>query len=251
MQLLGVQLAETERAERRSVAALRKAWRDSAESLARLADLLVDGGLLMHHVRLTAAGVNLKDKEGTLKSQGLEAQLALVEKPLHAALLDDAGSFVKQVDRAFTMSQLLADSWKLSATAMPQDELNDLRAAWTKLRQASRDLQKELRPGSNLRRQLLLRGLEAARGQGSLASIFPVPEPCSHAARDALGTEGAMLWRLEEGLGSAWLLTHTGALLQCKFGHVSPASVSTQAILAESNHHAKTNLGDFLSFLSD
>eukprot|EP00930_Biecheleria_cincta_P044075 TRINITY_DN3023_c0_g1_i3.p1 TRINITY_DN3023_c0_g1~~TRINITY_DN3023_c0_g1_i3.p1 ORF type:complete len:2356 (-),score=402.05 TRINITY_DN3023_c0_g1_i3:282-7013(-) len=250
---LGLELAETDRAERRSRTALHQAWQDSADSCARLADLLVDGGLLLHHIRLTAAGLTVQDlQEGNRGTTGLEAQLALLERPLRAALLEDAGNFVQQVNRAFTMSQLLADSWSTSGIAMPQGELRDIRAAWTKLRQASRELQKELRPGSQLHLQLLLRAFESAGGQGrSLQSLYPVPEVCKINLKEDQQTEGeVMLWREEPSRGTFMVLTRAGTLLRCEAdsGKLSPAN--TMKVLEEAGHQLKSDLGDFLSFLS-
>eukprot|EP00931_Biecheleriopsis_adriatica_P057365 TRINITY_DN3401_c0_g6_i1.p1 TRINITY_DN3401_c0_g6~~TRINITY_DN3401_c0_g6_i1.p1 ORF type:complete len:299 (+),score=71.38 TRINITY_DN3401_c0_g6_i1:84-899(+) len=246
-QQLGLQLAETDRAEHHSVAALRQAWRDSADSLVRLVDLLTDGGLLLHHIRLTADGMKLEGTDGRQEVQGVEAQLALVEKPLHRALMQDSGNFLQQVDRAFTMSQLLADSWSTSALATPEAELQDLQAAWDKLQQTVRELMSELRLGSSLRQQLLMRALEAVRGQ-SLETAFPVPQAC-----DTPGTEqGSMLWRWEEGREKALLVNRRGALMHCDLstGRVRLESTDTTATLTEVGHHGLTDLGDFLNFLS-
>lgn len=229
---LGHRLAEMDRAEHRARVALHRAWQDSAESLSRLADLLVDGGLLLHHLRLAAASI----REAPAK-QGLEEQLAMMEAPLHQALAEDGGNFVQQVDRAFTMGQLLADSWSTSGLHVPDPELRELRLAWAKLSRAAGELRDGLRPGGALRRELLLRSLEAVHGP--LEAAFPVPPACR--------TEtGAMLWRSQQN--SALLLTRAGALLHCD---LKTKKIVAAAGAKENASGNGINLGDFLSFIAD
>merc|ERR1719410_512685 len=52
VQQVGKTLAKMNNAEQQHIKALTKSWRDAAASLERIADLLVDGGLLLHYVRL-------------------------------------------------------------------------------------------------------------------------------------------------------------------------------------------------------
>merc|ERR1719226_43113 len=69
MKHVGKQLAEMSQAELRYGKALMKAWRIAAESLERTADLLVDGGLLLHYLRLVSTTplnvTNAKEEVGS------------------------------------------------------------------------------------------------------------------------------------------------------------------------------------------
>jgi len=248
---LGVKLAEMDRSGKQYAAALAQTWRDTADSLTRMADLLVDGGLLVHFIRLAGTGLAklATDREVASPHQGdsnhssilaqtsgcngvMEA-FALLERPLREALQGDAASFIQQVHRAFTMSQLLAASWSVSGLAAPEAETQDLQAAWAKVAAAAQELRAGLRPGAALRHQLLLRSLEAVVGQAQLH--YPVPAECKVHADDVLDP-GVMLWRMEgRDAGTALLLSRSGRALRCdlqtkQVQTVDTAELGTQGI---------------------
>merc|ERR1719321_505999 len=105
LRAVGVRLAEADRAEKRHIAGLMGAWRDIAESLTRVADLLVDGGLLLHYVRLASTVAGNSTLRG-IPQRGIAETAVLVEQNLQKAFETDAKSFVRQFSRAFDMSQL-------------------------------------------------------------------------------------------------------------------------------------------------
>merc|ERR1719230_2293259 len=136
-------MAELDLAESNHMQALSKAWRDTASGLTRMANLLVDGGLLLHHMRLAAVGAQAKD------GRSLDHQI-------EHSLNKHSGLLVKQVSQAFDLSQLLSNMWADGMMDAPKDELVQMRNAWSRLKSASRKLQKKLKAGGELQEALVL-----------------------------------------------------------------------------------------------
>merc|ERR1719188_650873 len=130
VQEIGKTLAKMNNAELQYIKALTKSWRDAAASIERMADLLVDGGLLLHYVRLvstTPLNTTLSKKDfGPSVPEGL----ALIEAPLKEALRGHAGDFIQQVNRAFDMSQWLSLMFTDGMFEPPMAELQSFRDSW-------------------------------------------------------------------------------------------------------------------------
>jgi len=136
-------MASLDVAESHHVQALNKAWRDTASGLTRMVNLLVDGGLLLHHMRLAAVGTQSKDGR-TLDHQ------------IEHSLNKHSGLLVQQASKAFDLSQLLSNMWSDGMMDSPQDELMQMRNAWDRLKTASRQLQKKLKAGGELQQALVM-----------------------------------------------------------------------------------------------
>jgi len=140
---LGQQMANLDVAESDHVQALHKAWRNTASGLTRMVNLLVDGGLLLHHMRLAAVGAEHKDGR-TLDHQ------------IEHSLSKHSGLLVQQASKAFDLSQLLSNMWSDGMMDAPQDELVQMRNAWGRLKTASRQLQEKLKAGGELQQALVM-----------------------------------------------------------------------------------------------
>jgi len=146
---IGERLVHMDTAESNHVKALTKTWRDTASSLTSMVNLLVDGGLLVHFMRLSAS--NVKPQDGKM-----------LEHQVHHSVNKHGSLLVQQVSKAFDMSQILSNMYSDGMMDAPQDELMQIRSAWARLKKASRQLRTKLKAGGELHRGLLLL---AARGQ--------------------------------------------------------------------------------------
>merc|ERR1719198_2684205 len=153
---IGERLVQMDTAESNHVKALTKAWRDTASGLTRMTNLLVDGGLLVHFMRLSAS--NVKPQDGKV-----------LEHQVHYSVNKHGSMLVQQVSKAFDMSQILSNMYSDGLMDAPQDELVQIRSAWARLRQASRQLEKKLKAGGELHQGLLLL---ASRGQKSTTELL-------------------------------------------------------------------------------
>jgi len=240
LQGIGLRLAEAERAEKQHMAGLMKAWSLTAQSLSNLADILVDGGLLLHQLKLGAFAPDLNDgseteqgvflglENGTNPVSSASEAVSLLEESLQKALSGHVGAFSEQVSRAFDISESLSAMWAGAMVEPPQGELEELRSSWGKVRMAALELRDGLKDQGRLRRELLLSRLEDA-AKTPLEMHFAVPEECAKEA-----PRGAALWRRETSDGTAVLLSTEGDALQCdlKSGHVwasSEGGLSLQA----------------------
>jgi len=153
---IGERLVHMDTAESNHVKALTKAWRDTAFSLTSMVNLLVDGGLLVHFMRLSAS--NVKPQDGTI-----------LEHHVHHSVNKHGSMLVQQVSKAFDMSQILSNMYSDGMMDTPQDELMEIRSAWARLKTASRQLRRKLKAGGELHQGLLLL---AARGQKSSMELL-------------------------------------------------------------------------------
>ncbi|CAJ1342226.1 unnamed protein product [Effrenium voratum] len=186
------------------------AWSDAVVSLARVADVLVDGGLLMHYLRIASLTVNATVPAS---AKSVAKALELLQAPLDAALQHEAGGFLLQVKRAFTMSSVLLNAMHDHFVDAPDDDLADIVSSWRKLEATALELDADLR--GNLRRELLMNVLQrkVSEEATSMAARFPL------AARCKSGEEA--LWDVDTD-GSPLLLREEGRVLRCDpSGHLS------------------------------
>ncbi|CAJ1404671.1 unnamed protein product, partial [Effrenium voratum] len=184
------------------------AWSDAVVSLARVADVLVDGGLLMHYLRIASLTVNATVPAS---AKSVAKALELLQAPLDAALQHEAGGFLLQVKRAFTMSSVLLNAMHDHFVDAPDDDLADIVSSWRKLEATALELDEDLK--GNLRRELLMNVLQrkVSEEATSMAARFP-------AARCKSGEEA--LWDVDTD-GSP-LLLREGRVLRCDpSGHLS------------------------------
>jgi len=153
---IGERLVQMDTAESDHVKALTKAWRDTASGLTRMVNLLVDGGLMVHFMRLSASGVKPEDGK-------------LLEHQVHHSVNKHGSMLVQQVSKAFDMSQILSNMFSDGLMDAPQDELVQIRSAWARLKKASRQLRRKLKAGGELQQGLLLL---ASRGEKSTMQLL-------------------------------------------------------------------------------
>merc|ERR1719469_1021104 len=199
---LGVHLVSSDRAERRHIAGLARAWRETAGSLCSMTDILVDGGLLLHQIRAAARAPMSTSQVGP----DIASAVMLLEAPLHKELSLRVGDFASQLSRGFNISQMLSRMWADAFIDAPAAELHDLRRSWSRLRLAARELRTGLRGDGQLRRDLLIARLQAEIAQ-SLPHRFPAPPACN--------APGAALWRYTHDGSAAVLLSTEGGALWC------------------------------------
>jgi len=181
---------------------LSHAWSDVAESLTRTADLLVDGGFLLHYLRLVARSAHQNSS-----AQGVTAAnytsiadaASAMEAPLQTALSTEGGRFTSHVAAMFDLSQLLSDMWTNAGYDPPVSELAVLRAAWGRVAIVAKELREALRGSGSLRHDLLLAHVEAF-DDTPLHVRFPPPTAC---LRDG---QSLAMWHMKHG--SALLLSH-------------------------------------------
>lgn len=235
LQQVGVHLAKLDRARKHHLRDLQRAWRDTADGLTRITNLVVDGGLLVHYVRLASLGLTARPNH-IAKST---ASVVDLQEPLRGSLRADAGSFMLQIKRAFTMGHHLAKMWRDKNLIPPNEELETLSDALMRIKVAAKDLRASLRPGADLWQQLLLRAAEGL-GAGTPYQQFPPPSSCANAVK-------AVLWEVEPDSGAALLLTEAGTWLLCE-----PRSGQLTEWTPEGTRGNASNnldLGDFLDVL--
>merc|ERR1719198_2903623 len=140
---IGERLVQMDTAESNHVKALTKAWRDTASGLTRMTNLLVDGGLLVHFMRLSAS--NVKPQDGKV-----------LEHQVHYSVNKHGSMLVKQVSKAFDLSQILSNMFSDGFIDPPQEELMQMRNSWARLKKASKQLKKKLEVGGELQQGLML-----------------------------------------------------------------------------------------------
>merc|ERR1719183_1073354 len=79
-----------------------------------------------------------------------------LEQHIEHSLNKHSGALVKQVNKAFDLSQLLSNMWSDGMMDAPHDEMMQMRNAWGRLKSASRDLQKKLKAGGELHQALVM-----------------------------------------------------------------------------------------------
>lgn len=220
---VGRSIFEAEVAEAKHVEALTGVWRDTAEALRDVASLLVDGGLLIHYMRLVSnneVGISAAPVDASTQAPKSIAEAAMfAENRVGLALAQHAGGFAQQVAHAYDMAQMLADMWGQSAMEAPIEELSTLRKGWAGVRQVAQSLQEELGSDTNLRRELLLNHLASTRKQGSrsakLNHRFPPPATCLQGASGDQRREltKAATWSMEKG--AVFLLGEGGRAWKC------------------------------------
>jgi len=238
-----------EQAEKQHLAGLTKVWGLTARSLSNLADILVDGGLLLHQLKLGANAPDFSDgnrteqvilgiMDGTVAVGSTSQAISLLEDSLRESLKGHIGAFSEQVSRAFDISESLSAMWAGAMVEPPQGELEELRSAWGKVRLAAQELRDGLKDQGRLRRELLLSRLEDST-RAPLEVHFAVPEECAKEA-----PRGAALWRREADESTAVLLSKDGAALLCDLPSGRVRASSERAL------HLRTgDLGDGLSVL--
>jgi hypothetical protein len=188
----------------------------------------------------------------------MTASLMLLQRPLFELIHASGEGFMRQVNRAFTLSQLLANVWTEAAFKPPQAQLARMRAAWTKVSIAAEELSRQLdAPQSELRRELLLHALRSTSDE-PLARRFRAPGLCDEPAAEA----SRALWKVLEDSSIAVLLdVHDGGAWRCdlKTGAMHAASqkelelksVGRNSVAPDSSSSiAVDDIGSFLRRLS-
>jgi hypothetical protein len=250
LQRTSVNMAVMTNAEERHLFALQEAWRDISDSVSQIATLLVDGGLLVHHIRLTVGVANTSTLVDHPLRGDLEEHSLSLERRLKSVLDEDAGAFMHQVNRAFTLSQSLADMWAAAGLERPEVELSTVQNAWARVSKAAQELYTDLQPGRSLRYMLLLTAAETSLG--NVVETFPPPNIC----RQNKLSEGAALWRKEpeQNATQVLLLAKNGEALRCdlrsgKIELLGPSALGnfkSQAPSKATAGLAPVDLGSFL-----
>jgi hypothetical protein len=179
---IGGKMHAREVASKDHVMSMVKTWDDVSDSITNLADLLLDGGLLVRYVQL-AGLLPDDDLEASLIQADLNASdaVAFIEPHLKNALDARGSRFIKQVSHTFDLSQVLTNMWTDASFDPPADEMESIRSAWTRIASAAQELRSSLNSGGEMYLDLVLRTIER---HDAIRKRFPAPEKCQ--ASDAV-----------------------------------------------------------------
>jgi hypothetical protein len=221
---IGQKIAFVDLAESNRLASLTRALSASADSMTRIVSFVVDGGLLLHSVRMAPVLVRQRPGES---SQLLD----VVGQLDHELKEGQVGELLAKVSQGFLMSRQLLNLFSSSKVEAPQNEQQMLDSAWSKLGSAAHELRQSLEsPSSQTYRELLLKATKTKAS--SLSSAFPSPSQC--------GQSEMALWQLD-AKETAWLITGDGKFLAC--------NTATKALEAREYSELVPSLSSFLDNL--
>eukprot|EP00930_Biecheleria_cincta_P067071 TRINITY_DN5344_c0_g2_i1.p1 TRINITY_DN5344_c0_g2~~TRINITY_DN5344_c0_g2_i1.p1 ORF type:complete len:5220 (+),score=634.47 TRINITY_DN5344_c0_g2_i1:1608-17267(+) len=227
---IGKHLALVDRVEERRGAELRRVWSQAASSITRLVNILVDGGLMLHLIHISAASLPSQPQTWTQMAEAFQH----ASRPLQDALRQHARVIIVQVSQAFNTAQHLADTWGGMKQLTPRAELVELQQAWAKVRLAAKELRAGLEPGGRLWQKLM---------QKVTGSAFPVPALCEVSA--AADKKSSSLWDKADGFAS--LLSSDGSWWKCDLqsGQVQSMELPPVTLTQSAGRHS-LGLGEFL-----
>ncbi|CAE7189833.1 unnamed protein product, partial [Symbiodinium pilosum] len=208
-------VAQMQRTEEEHIFSLRRTWQTLADNLDSLANLLVEGELLLSELHRSAfldenVTESLRAAAGDGGSLELAAHLSQIETSLAQSLSSNLLPFMQQLSKAFDLSQFLADMWVYGSFDVPGAELELVQAAWSRAAQTAHGLLAQ--NSSTLPFRLLRLAVDRA-SEAISANVFMAPDICRG---------GMQLWKLTSG--HAVVFDDKGRFYQCdlKNGHLSP-----------------------------
>eukprot|EP00931_Biecheleriopsis_adriatica_P082321 TRINITY_DN5574_c0_g2_i7.p1 TRINITY_DN5574_c0_g2~~TRINITY_DN5574_c0_g2_i7.p1 ORF type:complete len:1653 (+),score=261.33 TRINITY_DN5574_c0_g2_i7:206-4960(+) len=222
LQEVGKKIAMVDRADRIRLMSLRQTLSAMADGMSRMVSLLVDGGLLLHSVRL--AGRLLQHDDHLEKPMFLQS----LGKQLNRKVEETTGELLGRVHRGFAMSRLLQQLFTDAGSEVPKGEKQILESAYASIEAATREVTESLCSGSNSQIELLLMAVKDT----SLSRAFPAPKSCH-------GSGSLALWQSDGQ--TAWLLKDDGTFVSCN---------TSDGVLAEVDHRrAREGLFSHVSLL--
>eukprot|EP00747_Dinoflagellata_sp_TGD_P161131 gnl/TRDRNA2_/TRDRNA2_178053_c0_seq1.p1 gnl/TRDRNA2_/TRDRNA2_178053_c0~~gnl/TRDRNA2_/TRDRNA2_178053_c0_seq1.p1 ORF type:complete len:818 (-),score=159.38 gnl/TRDRNA2_/TRDRNA2_178053_c0_seq1:161-2467(-) len=217
LQEVGLRLAQQQRAETGHLTVLSRSWQSTADAVTRATDILVDGGLLLHYLRLVGLSVKLTGSDDK-HILGVASALPGVEQAVKSALEEDGMGLIEQTNNFFDLAQKISDLFTSGINEVPEESLDELRVAWSKIRTAASELHEGLLPANHgkevgqIRRSLLLGALSGTQGIALNQRFAPTEESVGHAcAKHADPSAPWALWHVEPE-GHSVLLDVTGAI---------------------------------------